>query len=47
MLTPQALRRAGRFDYVRYPTIAPSAEDGDEKLRKKWKQWAERESYKR
>jgi hypothetical protein len=43
----QALRRAGRFDYVRYPVVAPSADDEDEALQVKWKQWVEHESYKR
>ncbi|KAI4688799.1 uncharacterized protein J4E84_004729 [Alternaria hordeiaustralica] len=42
-----ALRRAGRFDYIRYPAVTPSAEDGDEELHAKWKQWVEQESYKR
>ncbi|KAF2629060.1 C2H2 type zinc finger domain-containing protein [Macroventuria anomochaeta] len=42
-----ALRRAGRLDYVRYPAVAPSAEDGEEELHAKWKQWVEQESYKR
>ncbi|KAJ4984578.1 C6 transcription factor [Stagonosporopsis vannaccii] len=42
-----ALRRAGRFDYVRYPAVAPNAEDDDEQLHAKWKQWVEQESYKR
>ncbi|KAH7087408.1 hypothetical protein FB567DRAFT_524983 [Paraphoma chrysanthemicola] len=42
-----ALRRAGRFDYVRYPTIAPSIEDDDQELHEKWKHWVELESYKR
>jgi hypothetical protein len=43
----QALRRAGRFDYVRYPVVVPSSDDGDEALQAKWKQWVEHESYKR
>lgn len=47
MLILQALRRAGRLDHVRYPTILPSAEDSDEELHAKWKQWVEQESYKR
>ncbi|KAH7074454.1 C2H2 type zinc finger domain-containing protein [Paraphoma chrysanthemicola] len=42
-----AMRRAGRFDYVRYPTVAPSAEDDDQELHAKWKHWVELESYKR
>ncbi|KAH6629612.1 C2H2 type zinc finger domain-containing protein [Boeremia exigua] len=42
-----ALRRAGRLDYVRYPAVTPSAEDSEEQLRTKWKQWVEQESYKR
>lgn len=46
-LTLQALRRAGRFDHVRYPAIAPNIEDNDEQLQVKWKQWAQQESYKR
>ena len=47
ILTMQALRRAGRLDYVRYPTVTPFAEDTDEELYAKWKQWIEHESYKR
>ncbi|KAH8729139.1 C2H2 type zinc finger domain-containing protein [Phaeosphaeriaceae sp. PMI808] len=42
-----ALRRAGRLDYVRYPLITPNAEDGEEALDTKWRQWVELESYKR
>jgi hypothetical protein len=42
-----ALRRTGRFDHVRYPTILPTAEDSDDDLNKKWRQWIELESYKR
>jgi hypothetical protein len=42
-----ALRRAGRFDHVRYPTIVPTAEDSDDDLIKKWQRWIEFESYKR
>lgn len=42
-----ALRRAGRFDYVRYPVVAPANEDDTEALDKKWRQWIELESYKR
>jgi hypothetical protein len=47
LLTLQALRRAGRFDYVRYPIVVPSSDDEDEALQAKWKQWVEHESYKR
>lgn len=47
MLILKALRRAGRFEYVRYPVVLPSIEDGDEELQVKWKQWVEHESYKR
>ncbi|KAF3039906.1 hypothetical protein E8E12_005699 [Didymella heteroderae] len=42
-----ALRRAGRLDYVRYPTVTPSSEDSEKELHAKWKQWVEQESYKR
>ncbi|CAN9190210.1 unnamed protein product [Alternaria alternata] len=42
-----ALRRAGRFDHIRYPAITPSAQDSDEELQTKWKRWVEQESYKR
>ncbi|KAB2101748.1 hypothetical protein AG0111_0g9579 [Alternaria gaisen] len=42
-----ALRRAGRFDHIRYPAVTPSAQDGEEELQKKWKRWVEQESYKR
>ncbi|CAN9222169.1 unnamed protein product [Alternaria alternata] len=42
-----ALRRAGRFDHIRYPAVTPSAQDGDEELQAKWKRWVEQESYKR
>lgn len=42
-----ALRRTGRFDQVRYPTIVPTAEDSDDELSKKWRRWVEFESYKR
>ncbi|RYO26282.1 hypothetical protein AA0111_g8164 [Alternaria arborescens] len=42
-----ALRRAGRFDHIRYPAIKPSAKDSDEELQTKWKRWVEQESYKR
>jgi hypothetical protein len=42
-----ALRRAGRFDQVRYPIIVPTAEDSDDELNKKWRRWIEFESYKR
>lgn len=42
-----ALRRAGRFDGVRYPIILPTVEDSEEELNKKWKTWIEFESYKR
>ncbi|KAF2656918.1 hypothetical protein K491DRAFT_355856 [Lophiostoma macrostomum CBS 122681] len=42
-----ALRRAGRLDYVQYPAVKPSAEDSEEELHVKWKQWVEHESYKR
>ncbi|KAJ4376924.1 hypothetical protein N0V86_006362 [Didymella sp. IMI 355093] len=34
-----ALRRAGRLDYVRYPTVTPFAEDNEEELHAKWKQY--------
>jgi hypothetical protein len=42
-----ALRRAGRFDGVRYPIIIPTMEDSEELLNKKWQQWIQFESYKR
>jgi hypothetical protein len=42
-----ALRRAGRFDDVRYPLIVPTTEDNGEQLDKKWHQWIQYESYKR
>lgn len=42
-----ALRRAGRLDYVRYPTVTPSSGDSEDELHVKWKQWVEQESYKR
>jgi hypothetical protein len=42
-----ALRRTGRFDHVRYPVIIPIAEDNEDELDKKWRQWVELESYKR
>jgi hypothetical protein len=42
-----SLRRAGRFDDVRYPNIMPTPEDDSTALDKKWHQWIEVESYKR
>jgi hypothetical protein len=42
-----ALRRAGRFDGVRYPVIMPILGDDPEELNKKWHQWVELEGYKR
>jgi hypothetical protein len=42
-----ALRRAGRFDHVRYPIIMPNADDNESDLDKKWRRWVEFESYKR
>jgi hypothetical protein len=42
-----ALRRAGRFDHVRYPICVPTAEDNEHDLEKKWRRWVELESYKR
>jgi hypothetical protein len=45
--TVTALRRTGRFDQVRYPTIVPSSEDREDELNEKWRRWVEFESYKR
>jgi hypothetical protein len=42
-----ALRRAGRFDGVRYPVIVPTMEENEEQLNKKWRQWIQFESYQR
>ncbi|EDU44696.1 hypothetical protein PtrSN002B_003714 [Pyrenophora tritici-repentis] len=42
-----SLRRAGRFDDVRYSTIMPAPDDDVEVLDKKWRQWVEQEAYKR
>ncbi|EUC31551.1 hypothetical protein COCCADRAFT_100993 [Bipolaris zeicola 26-R-13] len=42
-----SLRRAGRFDDVRYSNIVPTSEDGVEELSRKWHQWVELESFKR
>ncbi|KAH7559035.1 hypothetical protein BM1_03972 [Bipolaris maydis] len=42
-----SLRRAGRFDDVRYSNILPTSEDDAEELSRKWYQWVELESFKR
>ncbi|EOA91112.1 uncharacterized protein SETTUDRAFT_158575 [Exserohilum turcica Et28A] len=42
-----SLRRAGRFDDVRYPTITPETNDDFDTVEKKWRQWIELEAYKR
>lgn len=42
-----SLRRAGRFDDVRYPTITPEPNDDCDKINKKWHRWVELEAYKR
>lgn len=42
-----SLRRAGRFDDVRYPVIIPTPDSDPETLDEKWHQWIELEAYKR
>lgn len=42
-----SLRRGGRFDDVRYPTIMPGSDDDCDKLNEKWRQWIDFEAYKR
>jgi hypothetical protein len=42
-----ALRRAGRFDHVRYPIVVPTVEDNEHDLENEWRRWVELESYKR
>lgn len=42
-----SLRRAGRFDDVRYPAIMPESNDDCDKINEKWCRWVELEAYKR
>ncbi|RMZ71972.1 c6 transcription factor [Pyrenophora seminiperda CCB06] len=42
-----SLRRAGRFDDVRYSTVMPAPDDDFEALNTKWHRWIELEAYKR
>ncbi|KAH6099556.1 hypothetical protein HBI69_229430 [Parastagonospora nodorum] len=42
-----ALRRAGRFDNVRYPDTLPQMHNEGEELDRRWRSWVELESHKR